>query len=176
MIPAVQRAHFWRLASQRSGATNTVNFTMKQAAEKASADFRREDAKVVTTPLGMQWEPPKHKKETWSTVAPPALSREWLACKSLLDTMAYDELAEYLTNAIYDQKNGAIANARAILEKHVPSGAGLTRGTPEWSNPLPNRPWKKNVTGVVIVPGDDPVRLGKRPVHPEKFKLGKVRF
>ena len=131
----------WRV--NRSGATNTVIFTMKQAAEKASADFRREDAKAVTTPLRMQWEPPKYKKETWSTVAPPALSREWLACKSLLGTMAYDELAGHLANGIYDQKNGAIADALAILEKHVPSGASLIRGTPEWSNPLSNRPWKK---------------------------------
>ena len=90
--------------------------------------------------------------------------------------MTYDELAEHLTNDIYDQKNGAIADVRSILEKHVPSGASLIRGTPEWSNPVPNRPWKKNVTGVVIVSGDDPLRLGKRPVHPEKFQLSKVRF
>ena len=37
----------------RLAASNTVNFPLKGASEKAAADFRREEAKAATRPLGI---------------------------------------------------------------------------------------------------------------------------
>ena len=108
----------------RNASTNSVNFTFKSAIIKEAANFRLEEAKQATLPLGMVWEPPKNKASTYKTVAAPGeLSGDWVAFIAKAGAMSYDELVAYLIRDM----NEALRAAQHLIERHAPSGIALLR-------------------------------------------------
>ena len=107
-----------------NASTNSVNFTFKSAITKEAANFRLEEAKQATLPLGMVWEPPKIKASTYKTVAAPGeLSGDWVAFIAKADAMSYDELVAYLIRDM----NEALRAAQHLIERHAPSEIALLR-------------------------------------------------
>ena len=95
----------------RLAASNTINFTLKGASEKVAADFRREEAKAATRPLGMYWDPPKsNKKQTYRVSAIPSVPLvDWRDDIDKLDSMPFHEVNELLESdydaALVDTQN-----------------------------------------------------------------------
>ena len=129
-------------------------------------------AKMRMKTHGVDVQEPKNKKDAWSTKE--SVAAVWQKFEEEASRMPYASFMQRLS----DEKAASLRQAHRLVEKYTPEMAQFLKENEKWDVPI-TKTYREELGSKftdALVTSNEPVMVGKQPIHPSKFPVDAVEM